>query len=313
MECGVMNDGGWLMNKQLREWLFCVFVATWAPPVSGQDVDVVTGKSLYVPLALSDELTHRDGAIVEALRTAEGLNAFDRILLVVPQERPDAWKHPLVLHAFEICRDRNVAVIWCRNLWRARGTPAELAAARFAHYAPAHYAAAIAQLKAEAAALGAVGTCLDGEPYANAPQKTLLKGVALSVWQQWRMRSAIRQATEVAGRVDLMRPTSSGQTHGYQWPLTHLGTYRLESITYKAGPDTNWQPRQARPPPNYEWRIDMWGSHVGPDALSIGEAKAFELDVIQKTHPACRGQWIYIPSNQFADTLRRWHEVEPEP
>lgn len=270
---------------------------------------------LYVPLTLRPERADRDAAIIDALR-APGLSWFTHVIVNVPSwpEQPDATEHYLVKHALNVCRARDLPVIWGRNLWTTwpdlvSGPPLPTAES---HYDPAFYASAIATLKAEARRIGAAGTFFDAEPYGNGAQVPLKRAVLNSAVQA-RMRWAANLAVGAAGPVDFIYPSSSSAPTRYVWPLTVLGISRCDAKTYYTkGP--GYKLPKIEPPPSYEHRLDLWGANVGRPGdhhngqpkLSIDDVLALDLDLIQLIHPECRGLWVYIDADIFPQILRDW-------
>ncbi len=279
-------------------------------PTTGEDLRV-----LYVLLKLREDTADTDAKIVDALRRAAW---FNRIMLVVPswQDKPDAASHLLVHRALNICREQKIPVIWGRWLWVAWPR----SDARVPHvpnrFDPAYYARAIATVKTEARSIGATETLLDAEPYAESVQKHTLKFAKLSPEEQSRIRGAVMIAVSNAGRVDFIRPTSSRRESHFAWALIDLGTLRCDCKPYYTkAPD--YKLPKVMPPQQSEHRIDVWGCNVGLGRhedvyrgrvkLTARDVKALDLSVIRRRHPQCRGLWVYIDYDIFADVIRAWN------
>ncbi len=271
-------------------------------------------RALYVLLKLRGDTADADAKIVDALRC---MAWFNRVMLVVPswQDKPNATSHPLVRLAVDTCRALEIPVIWGRWLWQAWPGLDWSVADALNHIDPAHYARAIATVRAEAHSLGAAGTFLDAEPYAQSVQKSALKGVALSFEGQAQIRQAVLTATGSVGAVSFIRPTSSGRESHFCWALTDLGALRCDSKTYYSKA-TGYEIPTIAHPEQCEHRVDMWGCNVGlgrPEdvhrdqvKLTAGDVKALDLSVIRWRHPSCRGVWVYVDYDIFADVVQGW-------
>ena len=270
-------------------------------------------RALYVLLKLRDDTADADAKIVDALRR---MAWFNHVMLVVPswQDKPNAATHPLVQLAMDICQEMDIPVIWGRWLWQAWPESAAPVPLLPSHLDPAYYARAIATVKAEANGIGAVGTFLDAEPYANSPQKPL-KSAALRFGEQAQIRQAVVAATTNVGTVGFIRPTSSGRESHFCWALSDLGALRCDSKPYYSkAPD--YELPAIRPPQQCEHRVDMWGCNVGlgrPEdvhgehvKLTAEDVKALDLSVIRWRHPSCHGVWVYADYDIFADVVQGW-------
>ncbi|MCH7886091.1 MAG: hypothetical protein IIC01_12700 [Planctomycetes bacterium] len=275
---------------------------------------------LYLPLKLRSDTVEQDNRVASALRYA---GWFTDVIIVAPswQRNPNAPRNPIVRRALRIARAKGIRVIWGRWLWVA--WPSDKLDAPMpdaeSHFDAAYYATAIATLKAEARSLGAVATFLDAEPYGISTQKPTLKFAHLDDNDLIRISRAIEQAVRYAGRVDMIYPTTSARSTHYAWPIADLGPLDVDAKTYYLD-DPNGRV-VVRPPSGYEHhRGDwLWGSFVtreseqvgatGPWTLSIAKAKRFDMSVVRKRFPKCKGRFFYLKDGDaLVQTLRAWGE-----
>lgn len=262
---------------------------------------------IHCQLKLRNDTTDEDVGKVHALYYA-ARDWATHVAFVGPSwpEVPDAINHLTVRHAMLHCRRWNLPVIWGRWLWV--GWPSDKLEAPMpgiaAHMEPGYYAAAIANLKAEARSLGAVGTMLDAEPYGGSVQKVILKNeLHLNPGYPLAIRDAIEDAVAVTGQVDFITPTSSMNPNGYQWPVAGLGKWGMDQKTYRV--KTADGHVNANPPDGVEHKVHVWGHWVGENALSVADVKAFDMDVVRQRYPECIGQWLY--ADKLAETLKGWN------
>ncbi len=155
-----------------------------------------------------------------------------------------------ILDAMAIARHAGLAVIWTRYLWHHHDQLQSIEDAFLA----TTYADAVAQVRAEAAALGADYTALDCEAYSGSPLDAFLDA-DLTDEQLQGMRAAISQAASI-GMVDFVFPAG---THGRPRTAQHLfkllgGTGVAES-TYFDLPSKNCR---------ISYPYEIFGAFVAP-------------------------------------------------
>lgn len=262
---------------------------------------------LYFPLTLTEKSYRDDMAKVSALYAMlmDGV-WFTHIAIVVRSwpEVPDAARNQAVLRAMRVCEHFALPFIWGRWLWV--GWPSDKLDApmpeELSHYDPAYYAAAIANLKAEARSLGAADTFLDAEPYARSVQKGPLKS-GLGCIDQVSIPHAIERAVSATGPVDFIYPCSSSNPNNYPWSVVGLGKNRMDSKTYKVKTADGKVP--ANPPDGVEHKVHVWGHWVGENALSPADVMAFDMQRVRERFPENIGQWVY--ADDLVGTLKAWH------
>ena len=253
-------------------------------------------RMLYLNLILADQDLTRDVNSIMAVWQFAADAGVTCVAIKVPAwwEAPDAVEHRMVKMAVSVCRMRDLDYTWGRNLWPKwldEDHPANVKNLT----SSAFYAAAIVQVRAEAALLG-VPSSLDAEPYGAGWVRKNIKGIDLTIDQLWAARLAVREAARLAGRVDYVYPVDSGSDKRMQWLWRDLGRRWIteKSYRWRTMPD-----RPLTPPAGFgEWGgVDVWGIWVdadperhrasfpnGPLPLSAQEALAI-------THPAT---FLYI-------------------
>jgi hypothetical protein len=272
--------------------------------------------AVYLYLQLTDKSEEKDVAILRALLKVKR-NAFTHAVVVVPswQRMPYAFRNPIVRRIITTCRAKGIALVWGRWLWVAR--PSDKLDApmpnSISHLDASYYAAALANVRAEARFLGAVGSFLDAEPYGDSAQKPTLKFVALNDVERVLISLAIAEAVAAAGPVDWIYPTSSASPTRYPWPMARLGRVRLDARPYYTRESDGEV--IARPPAGYKHRLQLWGAFVLPKrteispglwTLNISDAKRLDPNVMRQKHEHCMGIWLYT-GNETAKVLAAWN------
>lgn len=184
-----------------------------------------------------------------------------------------AFDAPATLEAIEICRSAGLKVIWNRHLWSNWGEFETIEDT----FDPDFYAAAIAQVRAEAAALGADLTSLDGECYSNSPLHEYLRS-DLPPESFEAMGDAMREAA-LAGRVDFVYPCGSHGRPAHPNNLYGLlARSRVAESTYYDLPHKNCR---------ISYPFEIFGAFVQPttERPAKGEAPYFlPHDVVERAY-----------------------------
>jgi len=194
------------------------------------------------------------------------------------------WQTPLMQRAIANARLAGVGIILGRNLWTAWPNPGWSPEDAVD---PAHYARAIATLRAEALQHGAAGTLLDCEPYGVASTRWLKERKDVDQAELADLGRTVRLAVAAAGRVDYAFPTSSvarhpatGDPNGWHWEMGLLCRNRLDSKTY--GLTTINQRIPVSVPLWHRHEPAGWGSHVAR-LPSQGQITPDQADVIYES------------------------------
>jgi len=141
------------------------------------------------------------------------------------------FDHPRILEAIEICHDAGLTVIWGRHLWNNWEDFQTLEDA----LDPDFYVSAIAQIRAEADALGVELTAMDCEVYGQAPLNDYFDQ-DLSTDVFGAMQAAILQAAAL-GQVDFVHPAGTTRRPLHHYNLYgELGRLRVAQGTYLDAP-----------------------------------------------------------------------------
>lgn len=269
---------------------------------------------LHVLLKLRDETRESDQEIVDALRDLRG---FTHISLVVPawEEAPDAARHPLVVQALRICRERAIGRFWTRRLWPTFGIISTLRPRTLTRaFDATYYAGTLAVVHTEAAQLGVIGSGLDAEAYgpADHPDQQVLKGVVLSEPDQAAMRAAITLATARVAPADLIYPCSSSAAWSYTWLMGMLGRCCCcEKLYYLHTTDAKLP--TITPPAGMTHRVHLWGSAIGTGGPAASEKKVpllprefmgLDLARARERFPECLGFFGWCEYNDLANIIR---------
>lgn len=261
---------------------------------------------LWCPLRLRPNTKDQDTLNVLALRH---LRVPRSVAIVVPSwaDAPEAIVHPLVLQAVNICLARDRQVIWGRRLWNTWNY------VDISHHAdPSYYRATLIQMFGETRSLKAQHSMLDCEPYGDAREKAIFKAGDLTDTIKLDTSQAIGMATMNDMCVDFVAPCASTSPHSYVGIMRLLGRWGWDEKTYRARhPD--YAVPICQPPAGQGYAIEYWGTAIAskPDPtdekryLSVDEFKALQWSEIQARHPLCRGQWIYIAHEDFADVAQQ--------
>lgn len=276
---------------------------------------------LYCPFAMTSKSADSDTEKVKALYAMllgpSHARWFTHIVIVVRswQEVPDALAHDVIKRVLHLCEFFHFPVIWGRNLWVS--WPSDKLEApmpdMLSHFYPEHYAAAIANLKAEARSIGAVGTMLDAEPYGDSIQKSKLKDFALDVADLEQIQNAIRWATDVTGPVDIVCPYGSMKSNSYTWSMAGLGHIPWGYKMYYA--HTADAKINANPPDGVKYEPGLFTSFVTKVSREVGhpsqmtltpaEVRAIDMDAVRVRYPSIKGQGVY--TSDFAEVMKGWN------
>jgi len=156
---------------------------------------------------------------------------------------------PIVLEEIDICRRAGLKVIWSRHLWNNWGDFQTLEDT----LDPSFYTMAVAQVRSEAAALGADFTAMDCEAYGNAPLDDYL-GSDLPPDDFTAISAAIHEAT-AQGQVDFVLPSGSqGRPLHPNNLYPPLGRIRI-SKSYWDAPSKNCR---------ITYPYDVFGAYIQP-------------------------------------------------
>lgn len=263
---------------------------------------------LWVSLVLNAKHEARDMAkVIAAWRYAKRAGVTTLVIKYASMyELPDALSHPTVLMALEIAKSLGLRVILGRNGWVKRSGIGDVSTMENV----AHYAAAISTVIAEARSVGAM-SFLDGEPYGDSKIKANYKKRDIPLDELWRIKLAIRAATDVAGAVDYSYPADSHSSDRYPWCMRHLGNYWMNSTTYP------WtimpEPVPIAPGGFTLWQDDHWGTWVTHDQKQSKYVNMTNKPLTPEQALAIKAprQWLYIGGNldEFGPTLKALAEA----
>lgn len=295
----------------IRKLLLLLVLAIVAPAPAQVD----DSRMLLATLTLRPETRERDIHILRAIIQHARRAGITAVLCKVPSmhEAPHAVDYGLVRGLQGICQRDGIDFVWGRDLWykwlpRDGSTPT----GDIDHLTSSvYYAQAIANITAEAAAIGADGTHMDCEPYAEARIKELYKGKDLSLSLLRAAQYAVWQAASL-GQLDYIYPAESGAPR-MQWLWPPLGRYQMSEATYR------WKepPRRLpKAPPGFEpWVLGdpkriygIWCSH-DPTQYDVKPLTPEKADEIAATKSRV---WFYIsggkrdgPDLEYGPTLQR--------
>ena len=277
---------------------------------------------LYCPFTLTDKSLKSDMENIEALYAllmGQGHTRWFTHLIVVVrswQEVPYAIDGSVIKSVLNLCKFFNFPVIWGRNLWVS--WPSDKLKApmpdKWQYRYAAYYAAAIANLKAEARHLGAAGTFLDAEPYGDSVHKEILKNKP-EILEHSRIRASIYEAVAGTGPVDIIYPYDSMNPKKYTWLMSGLGRIRWGAKMYYTRDPS--KPINANPPDGVAYVPGLITSFATKVSRAVGspkqmtltpaEVRAIDMNLARKRFPSIQGQGIYIPYAEFAEVVKAWN------
>ncbi len=262
---------------------------------------------LWVSLILDSKHDARDAAKLSAVWQYAKRAGVTTLLIKAASmhELPDALNHSTVKIFLYVARTLRMKVIWGRNVWvKKMGIAGDVPTMDNA----AFYAAAISNVNAEARSIGAK-SFLDGEPYSESTVAIDYKRRDLPLDELWRIKLAIRAATDVAGAVDYSYPADAGSPERYQWCMRYLGDRWLNAKTYL------WRRASSVDlivPGGFDpWRIDNWGSWVTHDQSKYPSMSIKPLTPEEAIAIKVPRQWLYIGGDidEYGPTLKAFAEA----
>jgi len=254
-------------------------------------------RAIFLMLDLRPDNRDATQALVDAIPLISPW--FNRAVLNVASyvDFPDATSDALVVAAIRNLQAKGIPFWWGRFLWPY--TP------WFDPTNPEWYTSQINVVRMEAAALGAIGSHLDAEPYASSALISNGPELDQPLWD--RVYAAVNKAVRTTGPVDAVFPSDSELPLNYAWIMGLLGSKRFSEASYfmkHPQYDMAW----ATPPPQITHRIDTWGSWVGKPGIAPLTPKDFAaIDtrmIREGRFPMCAGKWMY--ADDPLGTILEW-------
>lgn len=223
-----------------------------------------TSPSTYKPLIIWWGRLQDDP---EILRLAISSGVFSHVMIRGLNEfdRPSYYADPRLKEAIELCKKRNVRIIWSRWLYPAhklRGFTLKDA------FDSQYYIERIRNIRAEGRRMGIDLVSFDAEPYVNCPLN-VFPNRKLPESQFNTLQNAIKIAIKTVGKVDFVLPAAMSQPHCLYNATQHLGKLIINEHTYFDVPERLNHAKQNEGEVPY----DIFGACVSITKENKGSAK----------------------------------------
>jgi hypothetical protein len=249
----------------------------------------------------------------------QAANAIDGVVLKVwsMYERPDAPEHPHVQQVRDICSHLNLEFYWCRRLWVTWPTQSSRQQEYDDYLDSAYYAECLANLKAEAEALAATGTCIETEPYGQCIYKKGDWRHSFDAERRHKVLAIIDEGVAGIGRATIACPAGASSPEGYGYTMRTLGDSYKHHKTYRLRGIDSVDDIPATPPEGCPLSLHWWGTWLhsgestGSGPLSLTEWQAIQWPRIRSLAPELQGNWLYAPRNDCEAVLLMLGGLEP--